>query len=174
MNDVYITVAEFAKKANISKQRVYQLLNKRLKEFVQEVDNKKMIDIKALELFGIQEGCSNIQGDCSILEQEVEAVKKRCKIAESQEPSALELLKTTVEMLKQQLEEKDRTIRELTEALKNEQLQTSQAQALHSGSIKQLLEQGVNPRGTQEEAVKEQQKKEAADPKGFFKRLFKR
>lgn len=154
MNDKYITVSEFAKRANISKQRVYQLLNKRLKEFVQEVDGKKMLDIRALESFSIQDTCSSVV-------QEVEPDAK-------QEASALELLKTTIDMLQKQLEEKDRTIHELTEALKNEQLQTSQAQALHGGSIKQLLEQG------QDAEEPEQQKKEAEASKGFFRRLFKR
>ena len=154
MNDKYITVAEFSKRANISKQRVYQLLNKRLKEFVQEVDGKKMLDIRALESF-------SIQGTCSSVVKEVEPDAK-------QEASALELLKTTIDMLQKQLEEKDRTIHELTEALKNEQLQTSQAQALHGGSIKQLLEQG------QDAEEPEQQKKEAEASKGFFRRLFKK
>lgn len=154
MNDKYITVAEFSKRANISKQRVYQLLNKRLKEFVQEVDGKKMLDIRALESFSIQDTCSSVV-------QEVEPDAK-------QEASALDLLKTTIDMLQKQLEEKDRTIHELTEALKNEQLQTSQAQALHGGSIKQLLEQG------QDAEEPEQQKKEAEASKGFFRRLFKR
>ena len=154
MNDKYITVAEFSKRANISKQRVYQLLNKRLKEFVQEVDGKKMLDIRALESFSIQDTCSSVV-------QEVEPDAK-------QEASALDLLKTTIDMLQKQLEEKDRTIHELTEALKNEQLQTSQAQALHCGSIKQLLEQG------QDAEEPEQQKKEAEASKGFFRRLFKR
>lgn len=154
MNDKYITVAEFSKRANISKQRVYQLLNKRLKEFVQEVDGKKMLDIRALESFSIQDTCSSIV-------QEVEPDAK-------QEASALDLLKTTIDMLQKQLEEKDRTIHELTEALKNEQLQTSQAQALHGGSIKQLLEQG------QDAEEPEQQKKEAEASKGFFRRLFKK
>lgn len=154
MNDKYITVSEFAKRANISKQRVYQLLNKRLKEFVQEVDGKKMLDIRALESFSIQDTCSSVV-------QEVEPDAK-------QEASALDLLKTTIDMLQKQLEEKDRTIHELTEALKKEQLQTSQAQALHGGSIKQLLEQG------QDAEEPEQQKKEAEASKGFFRRLFKR
>lgn len=154
MNDKYITVAEFSKRANISKQRVYQLLNKRLKEFVQEVDGKKMLDIRALESFSIQDTCSSVV-------QEVEPDAK-------QEASALDLLKTTIDMLQKQLEEKDKTIHELTEALKNEQLQTSQAQALHGGSIKQLLEQG------QDAEEPEQQKKEAEASKGFFRRLFKR
>lgn len=161
MNDKYITVAEFSKRANISKQRVYQLLNKRLKEFVQEVDGKKMLDIRALESFSIQGACSNNQDTCSSVVKEVEPDAK-------QEASALDLLKTTIDMLQKQLEEKDRTIHELTEALKNEQLQTSQAQALHGGSIKQLLEQG------QDAEEPEQQKKEAEASKGFFRRLFKR
>lgn len=161
MNDKYITVAEFSKRANISKQRVYQLLNKRLKEFVQEVDGKKMLDIRALESFSIQGTCSNNQDTCSSVVKEVEPDAK-------QEAPALELLKTTIDMLQKQLEEKDRTIHELTEALKNEQLQTSQAQALHGGSIKQLLEQG------QDAEEPEQQKKEAEASKGFFRRLFKR
>ena len=161
MNDKYITVSEFAKRANISKQRVYQLLNKRLKEFVQEVDGKKMLDIRALEGFSIQGTCSNNQDTCSNVVQEVEPDAK-------QEASALDLLKTTIDMLQKQLEEKDKTIHELTEALKNEQLQTSQAQALHGGSIKQLLEQG------QDAEEPEQQKQEAEASKGFFRRLFKR
>ena len=36
----YITVSEFSKRANVSKQYVYQQLDKKLKEFVKVVDNK--------------------------------------------------------------------------------------------------------------------------------------
>lgn len=152
-NNDYLTVAEFAEKAGISKQRVYQLLNKRLKRFVQVVDGKKMLDIAALDEFTIKEGCSNFQEDCSTLEQE--------------NNTALDLLKTTIDMLQKQLDEKDKTIHELTEALKAEQLQTSQAQALHGGSMQQML---------LEQQTTEDIKKEAAEtaPKGFFKRLFNR
>lgn len=130
-NKQYITVSEFAERANISKQRVYQLLNKRLKEFVKVVDSKKMLDITALESFKSQEGCSNIQEGCSSLEQE--------------QNSTLDLLKTTIDMLQKQLEEKDKTIHELTEALKAEQVHASQAQALHAGTIKQSIEEKATP-----------------------------
>lgn len=140
-NKQYITVSEFAERANISKQRVYQLLNKRLKEFVKVVDSKKMLDITALESFKSQEGCSNIQEGCSSIEQE--------------QNSTLDLLKTTIDMLQKQLEEKDKTIHELTEALKAEQIQTSQAQALHGGSIQKIL-------------LEEKQKK------NIFQRLFRK
>ena len=130
-NKQYITVSEFAERANISKQRVYQLLNKRLKEFVKVVDSKKMLDITALESFKSQEGCSNIQEGCSSIEQE--------------QNSTLDLLKTTIDMLQKQLEEKDKTIHELTEALKAEQVHASQAQALHAGTIKQSIEEKATP-----------------------------
>lgn len=130
-NKQYITVSEFAERANISKQRVYQLLNKRLKEFVKVVDSKKMLNITALESFKSQEGCSNIQEGCSSIEQE--------------QNSTLDLLKTTIDMLQKQLEEKDKTIHELTEALKAEQVHASQAQALHAGTIKQSIEEKATP-----------------------------
>lgn len=144
MNNELLTVAEFSKRAGVSKQAIYSRLDKGLKQFVQVVDGQKMLNIKALEQYSSQGVEQEKQSTCSSVEQE--------------QNSALELLKTTIDMLQKQLEEKDRTIHELTEALKNEQLQTSQAQALHGGSIKQLLEQG----------------QDAEASKGFFRRLFKR
>lgn len=125
-NNEYITVAEFANRAKISKQRVYQLLNKRLKPFVQVVDGKKMLDIKALENFNIKEDCSNFQESCSSVEQEIK----------QDESTTLDLLKTTIEMLQKQLDEKDKQIQSLTEALRTEQLQTTAAQALHGKNLR--------------------------------------
>ena len=154
MNNELLTVAEFSKRAGVSKQAIYSRLDKGLKQFVQVVDGQKMLNIKALEQYSSQGVEQEKQSTCSSVEQE--------------QNSALDLLKTTIDMLQKQLEEKDRTIHELTEALKNEQLQTSQAQALHGGSIKQLLEQG------QDAEEPEQQKKEAEASKGFLRRLFKR
>ena len=154
MNNELLTVAEFSKRAGVSKQAIYSRLDKGLKQFVQVVDGQKMLNIKALEQYSSQGVEQEKQSTCSSVEQE--------------QNSALDLLKTTIDMLQKQLEENDRTIHELTEALKNEQLQTSQAQALHGGSIKQLLEQG------QDAEEPEQQKKEAEASKGFFRRLFKK
>lgn len=124
-NKEYITVAEFANRAKISKQRVYQLLNKRLKPFVQVVDGKKMLNIKGLEDFNIKEDCSNFQESCSSVEQEIKQDKS----------ATLDLLKTTIEILQKQLDEKDKQIQSLTEALRTEQLQTTAAQALHGKNL---------------------------------------
>lgn len=53
-----ISIAEFAKRANVSRQSVYKRLSQvddKLTEYVNLVDNKKVIDIQALEdVYGIE------------------------------------------------------------------------------------------------------------------------
>lgn len=100
----YITVAEFSKRANISKQRVYQLLNKSLKEFVQEVDGKKVIDIKGLDLFKDNENNSSIE---QAFEQDLNK-------------TLIDTLNTTIELLNKQLAEKDKQIAALTEIVQTQ------------------------------------------------------
>ena len=41
----YISIADFAERAGVSKQAVYQRLNKSLKAYVKDVDGKKSINI---------------------------------------------------------------------------------------------------------------------------------
>ena len=53
-----ISITEFAKRANVSRQAVYKRLSQvddKLTEYVNLVDNKKMLDIQALEdVYGIE------------------------------------------------------------------------------------------------------------------------
>lgn len=104
MNNNYITVSEFATKAGISKQRVYQLLNKSLKEFVQEIDGKKVIDIKGLELFENNENHSRLE---QAFEQDLNK-------------TLIDTLNTTIELLNKQLAEKDKQITALTEIVQTQ------------------------------------------------------
>jgi uncharacterized protein YaaW (UPF0174 family) len=48
-NNEYLTVTAFAKAVGTSNQAIYQQLNKRLKPYYKVIDNKKMINIKAIE-----------------------------------------------------------------------------------------------------------------------------
>ena len=96
-NNQYISVAEFSKRANISKQRVYQLLNKTLKEFVKEVDGVKMLDIRALERYESKENIST-------LEQENNQDLNKTLI------DTIELLQEQLKTLNKQLGEKDNKI----------------------------------------------------------------
>ena len=134
MNKELYTVAEFAKIAGVSKQAVYSRLDKGLKQFVQKVDGQKMLKKEALQLYD---------------KQEVEQ-------SNSSNLSTLDLLSKKIESLQRQLEEKDKQIERLTEALIIEQQHASQAQALHAGTIHQALEEKKEPK------------------QNFLQRLFKR
>lgn len=126
MNKELYTVAEFAKIAGVSKQAVYSRLDKGLKQFVQEVDGQKMLKKEALRLYSKQE-----------VEQD-----------NSSSLSTLDLLNKTIESLQRQLEEKDKQIERLSEALIIEQQHASQAQALHAGTMHQALEEKKEPKQT--------------------------
>lgn len=124
MNKELYTVAEFAKIAGVSKQAVYSRLDKGLKQFVQKVDGQKMLKKEALQLYD----------------------KKKVEQSNSSNLSTLDLLSKTIESLQRQLEEKDKQIERLTEALVIEQQHASQAQALHAGTIHQALEEKKEPK----------------------------
>lgn len=155
MNDELLTVAEFAKRAGVSKQAIYSRLDKGLKQFVQVVDGQKMLNIKALQQYNSKEVEQEIQSTFSSVEQEIQENQSSIE----QPCTTLDLLNKTIETLQKQLDEKDKQIQMLTEALKTEQLHASQAQALHAGTIQQAIDENLNER---------------QEPKkiGFFQRIF--
>jgi DNA-binding transcriptional MerR regulator len=140
-----LTVSEFAKEAGISKQAVYSRLNKGLNKFVQVVDGKKMLKSEALQEY-LEQGKVN---GCSSFSQGF-----------NQPLTTLELLQQTIDLLQNQLAEKDKQIETLTEALKTEQLHASQAQALHAGTIQTAIE------GRSDDVLGQQKKP------GLFRRIF--
>lgn len=114
-SEQYITVSEFSKRANVTRQYVYQQLDKKLKEFVKVVDNKKMLNIKALELFNQGE-------DCKVVEQQFS----------QQLNNQVDSLNRQIESLLDQLKAKDEQIKDLSTMVKQEQ-------ALHLATQQKLL-----------------------------------
>lgn len=114
-SEQYITVSEFSKRANVTRQYVYQQLDKKLKEFVKVVDNKKMLNIKALELFNQGE-------DCKVVEQQFS----------QQLNNQVDSLNKQIESLLDQLKTKDEQIKDLSTMVKQEQ-------ALHLATQQKLL-----------------------------------
>lgn len=54
MKDEYLSIAEFAKRAGVTRQAVYKKLTTELSDYVNEVDGKKVVNSKALRLFGVE------------------------------------------------------------------------------------------------------------------------
>ena len=89
----YLTVKQFAERAGVSTQRIYQLLTKSLQEFTKTENGTKYISVEGLRFFDkepLQEVAKDLQSD----------------LQESATPET-ELLKETIEALRQQLTVKD-------------------------------------------------------------------
>ena len=99
----YLTIKEFADAAGVSKQAVYQRLTGTLKPYVSVKDGVKYLNIRALELY---------KGD--------DAVKKLKK--NNQEESNSVQVDSMVELLKRELDQKNKQIDELHKLLEQSQV----------------------------------------------------
>ena len=102
-NQQYLTVKQFAKRAGVSTQRVYQLLTKSLQSYCKTENGTKYISIEGLKVFE-KEPLQEVAKD---LPSNLQAVAN----------PEMELLKETIETLKQQLTVKDEQL-----AVKDKQL----------------------------------------------------
>lgn len=116
----YISIAEFAERAGVSKQAVYQRLNKSLKAYLKVIDGKKSIDTRALEdLYG--------KGGCSSLEQVFQGKSQGVEQGNEEEKEGqlinklIDILQEDLKSKDEQLNEKDRQIKELHNLLDQQQ-----------------------------------------------------
>lgn len=148
----YLTVKDFAKRAGISTQRIYQLLAKDLQDSCKVINGTKYIHISELSRFSNNGATSDLQGDLQ------SPLQSLCKSLQEQNGVLMEQLATKdkqIESLSQQLVAKDEQLAALTQALASAQeaqtrLTESLAaeQALHAGTIqKQLTMQDEKPVG---------------------------
>lgn len=146
----YITIAEFAEKAGVSKQAIYQRLNKGLKEYFKVIDGVKMLNISALEeLYGKE------------LEQDIEQEIEQESQANSQENQDV------IKALLEQLRAKDQQIADLNERLADEQKSHGRTQMLLVEKEHQL--QLIEDQRKEQEERKSQEEGEQAksDPMGM-------
>ena len=145
--DKYISIADFAKQAGVSKQAVYSRLKSQdLNKFIKLENGKKLINTKALELFNK----SSSQSSSNQVEQGLESTEREY-----------------IEFLKKQIEELQRDKQELYRLLDQQQQLTAQANA----TIKQLQVPKEEASIIQQEQQQEQQEQKK---QGFFARLFSR
>lgn len=116
-NSEYISVAEFAKRAGVSRQLVYKRIDNELTEFCQLVDNKKMLNIRALELFQKQKLSTKVstgfttqftvyklklQHKIDLLELENQHLKEKVESLEAQTAADKEKIESLLKLLDQQ------------------------------------------------------------------------
>lgn len=147
----YISIAEFAKRAGVSRQAVYSQLDKKLSSYCQVDNGKKTIHIKGLEVFSVKEDC---QVDSRIDNQ-------NCQVDNEIDKQLTAALTDTIAVLREQLAAKDRQLEaaaaenaELLQRLKDAQQSAQQAQALHAGTMQQALIEARTTAEDTEEAHK--------------------
>ena len=128
----YISIADFAERAGVSKQAVYQRLNKSLKAYVKDVDGKKSINIRALEdLYG--------KDSCSRLEQDIQGEFKGVEQGIDQEKE-VQLINKLIDTLQDELKSKDEQIREKDLQIKELHNLLDQQQQLTALDRKKIVE----------------------------------
>lgn len=132
MKDEYLTIAEFAKRAGVTRQTVYNRLDKDLKFYTKTIENKKCLDIKALKLFGVEE----VDKNKAVTFTDLAAYLEKQNLVFSKLIDALELesenrkidaeiMKKELEIVHKEMEIKDSQIEALN-------LQIDQEQKLHA------------------------------------------
>ena len=182
----YLTVKQFAERAGVSTQRIYQLLSKSLQAFTKVENGTKYISIEGLRVFD-KEPMQEVAKDLQIGLQEVANPE-------------MELLRETIEALRQQLtvkdeqlatkdaqlSEKDKQLANLTSALRASQEQAAAlttaltaAQALHAATVQERIEErsaaaAEAVEGSPSEVPAGEEPQQEQKRKGFFKRIFGR
>lgn len=166
MDQQYITIKEFARRANKSPQAIYKRLNNQLSTYVKLVDNQKMLNTQALQdIYGIKVD--------NQIRPKVERVDNQ--VQPDYQP-IIELLKDELETLREQLAIKDQQIQELNERLKEAHKALDQAQHLQALSEQKinLLEkqqsEDIEPKPPHDES---DQKEQQPEKRGLLRRLFK-
>lgn len=152
----FLTVKEFAERAGISTQRVYQLLAKDLQSYCKVIGNTKYINISALERFTAKPICKDLQED---LPSDLQAFTKALQ-------DQIDTLQKHNDLLTQQLEVKDKQINTLTESLQATTAALTSAQALHAGTIQGQL--------TMQSERSDDVPQAEETKRGILKRIFKR
>lgn len=153
MDDKLLTIKEFAEAAGISKQAVYKQLDNKLTTFVVIVDNKKMLKQKALkEVYDIE-------------------VSTKSKPVEQQVNNQVENIfnqnQQLIDMLREELAEKNKQITELNARLEEAQRLINQQQQLQLANLKML--EGVTG---QPEPEKQERPEQKPEKKSWLQRLF--
>lgn len=156
--DHYLSIKDFAQAAGVSVQSIYKRLNQvenPLNQYLNLIDGKKMLDIKALkDLYGVE-----------VAQLVVQPLNQSCQ-PDSTSDIAIKALNQQLEVLQGQLKSKDLQIEELNQRLKESMQLLDQQQkltAIAEQKVLMLEQQSANP---------EENPEERESKKSWWKRIF--
>lgn len=146
----YLTIAEFAKRVNVSKQAIYQQLDKKLKPYLIVIDGKKKLNIKAIS---------------EVYDKQSEEIDK--EVEQEENNQLIDILTNQLIEKDKQLTEKDKQIDGLIKSLSLAQMQLTEV----SHRLQELTDKSheepdqEEPETQQSEEEEEKQQDVAEDSK---------
>lgn len=162
MDKEYLTVKEFAAAAGVSTQRIYQRLAKDLQSYCKQENGIILISVEGLTAPLAKPLQSDLPSTCKELAKDLQTAPNQGLAHSEGEPLAkdlqstckeetpgeiVSLLQSTLDLLQQQLTEKDKQISSLHEQIKTKDKligdlteRLTAAQALHAGTLREHLE----------------------------------
>ncbi len=120
MKDEYISISEFAKRAGVSQQAVYKRLDKDLKPWLIIKENKKALNIKALDIFLGKTDSTEVE--------KVELLKRTIEVLEKQN----ETLTKELDIKNGQIESLNKSLDELNQRFHESNLLVARQQELQA------------------------------------------
>ena len=123
MNNEYISIAEFAKRAGVSVQAIYKRLDKDFQPWLKVESGKKYLNIKALSVFKNEKTSTEVES--------MDALKKALDLMSDQN----ETLKAELAIKNEQIKSRDSQIEALSERLKESHVLLDHQQKLHAANL---------------------------------------
>lgn len=149
----YLKISDFATKAGVSRQTIYNDLTGKLTDFVKVIDGIKMLDIQALSLYGVKDTVKLDSQFTVKFDNDLTAFLQR-QIEEKDKQ--IESLYKLLDKEKEAVKEKDNQIQEYAEHIREQEKR-----------LADLLEQAQQLNYNNQVLLKEK-----SERKSIFKRLF--
>lgn len=149
----YLKISDFATKAGVSRQTIYNDLTGKLIDFVKVIDGIKMLDIQALSLYGVKDPVKLDSQFTVKFDNDLTAFLQR-QIEEKDKQ--IERLYKLLDKEKEAVKEKDNQIQEYAEHIRQQERR-----------LADLLEQAQQLNYNNQVLLKEK-----SERKSIFKRLF--
>ena len=117
MDKKYYTVAEFAKKVEVSPQYIYKQTKKQLRNYCKLVEGHKVISESAFSLFAVKNNETTSENESVVVEYLLQQLKEK---------------DGQIALLSEEVRRRSEEILELTKAFR-------EAQALHAGTMQREL-----------------------------------
>lgn len=178
MNKDYLTIKEYADLRGVSVSSVYKRLNTTLQQYLREVENRKVLDIKVLEAEGIKPSNEKVEEVASTpLQPNTSIIEKELDIKNKQ----IEKLTDQIEKLQEDNRKKDEFIQEqsrkLTELLEQSNILLQNNQLLlaqqNEAEQKEIVPEAEDIEESAVSVEAELHDREQPQKQSWFSKLFK-